>query len=215
MNRTVALCLFLTSFAAEVNADSAKAPDLQFEFTAGIVRVHGARPHASIALMAVGYSPQLYRDQIVRISTRIQDDDGDGIAEYRMAGGIPRNVVWAAVDEEDGRYAVAHGRYALRTMNVRPDHLRRDAQGGVVAFSYPTDEGQALLVRPGKGAWEIAAGQGSALDGVAGNMLVRFPRMKARDGSGIPGPDRLLPNDVLIVISVSTLDTYVVRWTGQ
>ena len=216
MKRKIVLPLiYIISAVIAARADSPKTPDLQFEFTADAVRIHGAKPGVFISLMAVGYKPQPYRDLIFRISARVRDDDGDGIAEYKVDGGVPKNVVWVAVDEEDGRYAAAHWRYALRSMKVKPDHLRRDAQGGVAAFSYPTDEGAALLVRPGKGAWEGIGAQGNAADGHAGSMVVHFARMKARDGSALPGPDHLLPNDVLVVISVSTLETYLVRWTGQ
>jgi hypothetical protein len=113
-------------------------------------------------------------------------------------------TVMAVVDETDGRYVVASG--GMRPQVIPTDaKLKKDSKSDIVRFEHPMSFAQALLVRPGKGAW-VGRAEDAAHEG---KVNLQFEGMTSSRGAGkSASPAKLLPKDVLIVIDPTSLQFY-------
>jgi len=100
----------------------------------------------------------------------LSDAEGNGRALLTIPKGIPVRAVWVAVEVETGRYVLkATDGYEPQRMALPQAFLVKDAGGDLRKLSIPFGEIQALLFRPGVGAWWCEGAKNSALDENAGH----------------------------------------------
>lgn len=158
MNRSIWIALILTiALTTRVSA-------LSIEFSPAKVTVR-ATAGATVALLGVAREPSYYMMRLVSYSELLADDDRDGVVHYALANDVALSSIWAAVDVRTGEYAVA-GPPGSRPLPFQ----RRGAGRGEAVEAVPgtLDVGRsaidAMVVRPGAGAWWAAARDGSVAD---------------------------------------------------
>jgi len=177
------------------------------------ITVSGVSSKKGAAVVLVSLSRQGYYDHVLQISDSIPDDDRDGSVSIPMAKGIPLATVVVAVDEQNGDYVVSSPTGIVRQRQIAEPELRRDQSGHTAEIHYATTDMDVVVVRPGVGSWFSSAGgrQHIHADGSREvSAIVAVSAMKAR-GRADSAPDRLDPNDVLIVVDEQTHEVLVLR----
>jgi hypothetical protein len=139
----------------------------------------------------------------------VADDDRDGTAVYDFPK-ISRYAFLIVVDSATGEYAFYKGDGVDGTeLDLPGNHWRAGLEQLDVA---DPDTLQVLLVRPGAGAWILAALDGGAAD-ADGARDASF-RLKVKDMQPIRGDAKpqgsVRPGDLLVMIDPQTL-AYVIR----
>jgi hypothetical protein len=138
---------------------------------------------------------------MMRRPTIVNDSDASGSVQFTIPYPLTEKTIFAVIDFATGRYTIATPEaFPLEMRELKPSMLRKK---GADYESLDLDVRwlQALLVRPGSGAWQIFATDGSGLDrdGTSdGRTMLDTVSMQRIAGAGTP--DRIRHKDVLIVI---------------
>lgn len=183
---------------------------LQLTLGESSASVTGVEPGGGVAWFSLSREPGAYSENLVLRADIGRDADADGRLSYDADSPIADKSVWVAVDLSTGEYGVSTpGGKAPRTGEVR-------GRGLGVARNFLEDEREeveAMLVRPGEGAWILTAGDGSAAD--ADRESDRSLRLSFADfrpvASSPASPDKLRKGDVLVLIDRLTMELIVNR----
>ena len=140
-----------------------KLKQLDLVVTAERVEVTGGTANGHILLVSYGqdWDPGRYVRQFKRYQAFVHAD-GQGILSVQRRGSA--DSVWVAIDVESGRCGTTAGDPAKR----RQESIKRDAlklkNGKLKKLDVDLPLAYMVLVRPGAGAWELMAGDGSARD---------------------------------------------------
>ena len=139
----------------------------------------------------------------------VRDADGDGVVSLTIQNLSEVASVWAIVDFDTGRYALAApGGFAPRAMDI-PEHGWR---GGSEHFELRRNYLEMLVVRPGVGAWTQSLSEGGSndddrqLNTVLRMRLANMQRLHGHDGP--PRPPVIVPRDLLLIIDPHELDYF-------
>lgn len=140
----------------------------------------------------------------------VRDADGDGEISLTVDKLSDLASVWAVVDFETGRYALAAPPgLQLRVMEI-PEHGWR---GGREHFELRRNYLEVLVVRPGVGAWTQSLSEGGSndddgqLNAVLRTRLAGMQRLHGDDAA--PRPPVIVPRDLLLIIDPHELDYLV------
>ena len=176
---------------------AAASPGIVFERTS--LTVSGLTPGGNAVLFSVAWDSEDGAPQLVRRESMLPDSNGDGQVQKDLGKGIPQRSVWFAVDLESGQYTIAlPGRYALDEAPFPP----RLGADGSSHLDFHRTFIQAVLVRPGVGAWGARVRDGRSSDPDA--MRNRFVRVHLNRmwplGDSPPAPQAMEAGDVLLIV---------------
>lgn len=185
-------------------AASSDAAELTVTLDGGAVAVRGVAAGREVILFGIGIGTHGRAVLLTRDLAPLRDDDGDGEIRY-----VPRlrsfRSVWIAVDAATGQYAMAtHDGApapALHVARVTAGAAEMDVRGAYL---------EALLVRPGAGAWSLRLADGGAhdADGASNRtMRLRADRMRTL-GADAP-PDSLAAGDLVVLVDPESLGLHV------
>ncbi len=197
--------------AAAVTMPTAGAPsscpgDLSIPLDLAIaganVTVTGATPKGRILIVGYGrgWNAEEYATTFKRSLSLLKADDRGVLT---VEGKATEDSVWTAIDVDAGRCgAVGMSSTASRRERLRNDALERrnEAFTGLTA-RLPLV--QSIVIRPGRGVWELTAGDGGPEDEdhqQNGRTTVALNAMEALGASG-PPPDQLQRGDVVLLFS--------------
>jgi hypothetical protein len=154
--------------------------------------------------------------------TRYQQRNGvvtggkDGTAEWVPAFAITPHAVWAIVDVESGRYAIACPSGTCeplqRSLNTTT-FFRNNAVGAPKGLNIPLEIADVYLIRPKAGIWHASAGDGNnededgSLDGTAQISMQKFVGYNSKAAP----PDDFVKGDVLIIFQPMNLHFMIVE----
>lgn len=170
------------------------------------ITVTGVPRGGRLVAFGIGIDQYDHGGLLTRYVKLLSDDDGDGIITFRPRP-LSRRAVWLAIDVDSGEHVLATPK------GVVPAGLdvRGAWRGGRSDFEVSSDSLEALVVRPGVGAWTLQMGDGGPNDADRlpdGILTLRLDRMERLAGEE-KGPPFVLPRDVIVVIHPRTLRTFV------
>lgn len=199
--KVVTIAIVLMQNLGIVAADS---PSISATVSAGQLTVTALSSGGSVAvsgLTAHNERGMLSKQSIARVLT---DDDRDGRIVYAPAAGIPFQSVFVVVDLVGGTTTVvAPEGYSVDHHEIGRAALKKDQDGLVSALELDQLHAEILIVRPGEGAWVIAAhdGGGGSADGIAdGRLSIQFEQARSLVDPDQKAPKKLKKGDVLAVI---------------
>lgn len=178
------------------------------------LQVSGATPGSDIVVVGIARINQPYTVRFTEHNVVVNDADRDGAATVPL---LPSTLVgvWVVVDAASGAYATVQSADVHGTVRViTQESIRDGVDGPLSALVMGRPLINALLVRPGVGAWRVTAGDGAQFDSdLARNASVT---LKMRDLRRLrqeyaDAPVNLRRNDTVAVIDGRTLDIYVGR----
>lgn len=168
------------------------------------VMISGLTPGASIVLFSVSLEPRAYVSRIVRRSEVLTDDDRDQLITVRLSGKRSIGAVWAVVEVNSGRYAIASPANESPREMYEATRLSGRTKLDTDRLRFERAAVDVLLVRPGRGAWTLRSGDGWASDDDRtsnGVLTVKFdhfvPLTAELKGTT---PSRVNQGDVIIAI---------------
>lgn len=199
----VAASLFATAaFAADV--------PLQLTINDGSIAVSNATPGGQVVLFAAG----LDGSNGVLTQRRLGHSvaaDAIGSLAYKPKRAMPYRTIFAAVDVETGRLALASGTdYELQVRPFPTENLKRESDGisGMAGTEIPRAE--LLVVRPKGGAWRLIASEGASGDDDKqhdGKLALDFSTATSLVGE-VAAPARLKNKDVVVLIDSARLEVF-------
>jgi hypothetical protein len=207
---TLATSLILLILSGSIAAETPRP--LTITIGEQAIEVRGVTPGQKLTVLIVSRDESGRWPTVHRTVTEVEDSDRDGTASVPLVQPLPLTAVAAVVNHADGRYALA-----TPGSNLSPAAAALEtADGATRRFVAQVGRGEALLVRPGMGAWSLSFSEGGAVD-VDGRhdhrATIAFDRMRGK--GGVPAPDRLLPHDTLIVVDTSSLAVFAHQEAGR
>lgn len=190
------------------------AADLSASITANAVEVANATPGGDVVAMTVQL--EAYRGGQREFSTAVmaRDDDRDGHVRLLSGRKTPRRSIFVIVDVVTGRHVLIGGQDYRKRVITAPKHLLKEESDGISGFiGREVLRSHLLVVRPGVGAWRVAAGDGSPGDGdKASDGKVTLSVEETTSVAGKEkGPKRLRKNDVVAVIDPAQMEVFVLE----
>ncbi len=176
--------------------------------TDAAVRIEGVTPKGSISLLTTSYELRELDTRLSRRYEQLTDDDGDGVVTLTLKEPLPPFALCVAVDETDGRFAVATPGYKPREMKIGPADFKINDHASPHAFEHRMAAGEAMLVRPGQGVWTAALHKPGKSPGADPHALgLDFKEMTFRNGkgNGPAAPERLAHDDVVVIVDQMTM----------
>lgn len=134
-------------------------------------------------------------------------------AWWRPSTGVPTQSYWLGIDLGRGDYATA-SRFnsGVQEKDLSPDNLQRNEKGDIVAFDVPSSFVEAIVLRPGVGAWALTAGDGGASDGDGRrNATTRLVLSEAKKIGDAPKPPGMLAlGDMIFAVALHTGEIYTI-----
>jgi hypothetical protein len=206
----------LLSVAVPVAAD----PGLTITLGAHTVTASGLSRGSSAVFFAVLHEPipGAYMNRVSRLARVIEDDDRDGVVILDLGRAIPAISVWAVVEPQNGHYGITTGgRFALTTVPIPPDALRRGAGGVIDRIAFDHASLDLLYVHPGKGAWTWSAMDGDpATDAAGQGGITAVSLSNARPvGGGVQGITDLALGGTLVAIDPDRMEIAIAHIDGK
>jgi hypothetical protein len=215
----------LFSFAAACALISAAAiaaaepAPVSIAFDKSAVVVSGVTPGGKAVIFVVSRELTARRPasvQFVRRTEILLDTARSGSVTYDLGKPVPSAAIWAAVDLTTGRYVVkpSPGYSAIRLDGA--GLVKNDSAGQLRKLHWPAAEMEALLVRPGDGAWRLTAAKYSKLDehGAPDQPIGIDVANMAAVGDPAPAPKNFKRGDVVVLIDPRWMQ-YAVAEVGQ
>lgn len=179
---------------------------LSLSVSSGIVTISDVSPGGEVVLLSIAVrpSPRGHFTTQQRSNQVLKDDDGNGIILLSITADEedPRDFR-AAVDATSGALAVAAPEW--RSIALEGRGFDSGATPGVVRrlatrFHFV----QALVVRPGDGAWTVTAGEGGVNDdGPPADGNIRLDVSKFLPLTGEERLQQILPFDTVIIVDTA------------
>lgn len=221
-------CLSILAFAPDAStrasmvrfpAVAATPQSLAMTVSDSEVKISGLTPGASVVVFSISLEPRRYASRIVRRAEVVIDEDRDRLVTIRLSGNRSIGAIWAAVEVNSGRHAVAspggekpRGMYeaARLVARTRPE---------TASLQFERSAVDVLLVRPGRGAWTLRSGDGWASDDDRtsnGTLTVKFdhfvPLTAELRGTT---PSKVNQGDVIIAIDPHEVEYAVLHGAVQ
>jgi len=195
-------------------------PGLTVTLGAHTVSASGLSRGGTAVFFAVLHEPipGAYMNRVSRIARVVVDDDHDGVVTLDLGRAIPAISTWAVVEPQNGHYGLATGgRFALRTVPIAPDALRKGAGGAIDRIAFDHASLDLLYVHPGKGAWTWSAMDGDpATDVDRESGVTAVSLSKARPvGGGPQGITDLALGGTLVAIDPDRMEIAIVQIDGK
>jgi hypothetical protein len=177
--------------------------------------ITGVTRGAEVALLSVAHEPGYYMTRVVSRRELLPDSDSDGRVEYQLPTGVALRSIWIIVDIQSGEMTIA-APPGFQPLEMKQKKARPGK--AVEAIANTVDVGRALVdilvVRPGMGAWAMAAREGSSADrdGVRNGRL-RLDTAKLlplKKSSRIP-PNALEPGDVVAILDPERMEYWITK----
>lgn len=205
--KVVAIAIVLMQNLGIFAADS---PSISATVSARQLTVTAISPGGSVALSGLTAHNErgmLSKQSIARVLT---DDDHDGRIVYAPAAGIPFQSVFVVVDLASGAIAVvAPAGYSVDHHELGRAALKRDQDGLVAALELDQLHAEILIVRPGQGAWVVAAHDGGG-GNAEGRLTIRFEQARSLGDPDQKAPKKLKKGDLLAVIDTAHFEVRTV-----
>jgi hypothetical protein len=193
---------FALAICCSVVASAAKPPR-RLDVVPSGKTITVQRGTAGAEIVLVGYElATLHYSPLYRRVVRRQTADGRGAVAFELGREVEAASVWVAVDVASGAYGSSGSRaLKLREAELPPQALRRGSSGNVNRVETRFDSVYSLVVRPGVGIWEMAAGDGAAgdSDGVLNGKLGFAPTSMKAIGKSRVAVGELQHGDVIVI----------------
>jgi hypothetical protein len=228
---TAPLCcaLLFALVLPAVSAAGTAAPALSFDpaSDATSVRGSGFTPGGQVVWFATARVVEDYYLTLAHYQS-VTAVDAAGGASFDLGRPVPRASTWVAVDLTTGASVLASPTGSpVRLVDLGPGALSLGTGGAPDVVADRRSLVEALLVRPGVGAWELTVGDGGVADedGVGdGHLQFSLSRMRplvsaapaaTTAGSAPAAPANLGPQDLLVVLGADGLEVAVLHRVGK
>jgi hypothetical protein len=192
-------------------AGAATAPKLALG--AQSVAGSGFTPGGQVAWLGAGREIEEYYATLVHPQGTVTAD-AQGAVSVPLDRTVPPLSVWVAVDLATGAYALAAPSGSpIRQVDLPPGAFRAAAGAGSDLLTDRRQLLQALLVRPGQGAWQQTVGDGGEADedgqgdGFVTLSLARMLPLAAAPAA----PSKALAQDLLVVLDVERVEVSILH----
>lgn len=192
--------------------------------------VQGATPGGTIVLMGVAHQSDGFSSTADTVSYRVQDLELDGAVEFSLSNPDSFDLdeskvlrsLWIAVDLTSGDYIV-YSPHAQEVMES-PGAFSSARVSGQLQVSFGAQDVEAVLVRPGTGAWSGSFKDGGSTDlGANSDGAVTFtstsltlvPLLGNSGLNGISTLNGFARGDIFFFIDHRTLEYKVVSSGGR
>ncbi|HWW60715.1 MAG TPA: hypothetical protein VN181_05045 [Thermoanaerobaculia bacterium] len=197
------LCLTVPLFAANDTAP------IIITLSTRSVTASGIKPGGDAAVLAVARYRTEMGLEARHWRTIVRDDDGDGVVSVALSRDLSLNSVWAFVDIDSGRTAIAspdHSRFVA--VPFPSGVLKKNGGGNLDRYESGREWIDALLVRPKVGAWTFAGAEGGSADDdleADGRLTFKAEKMQKLTGNA-PAPSKFNHRDVFIIIDPQRME---------
>ena len=207
-------CALAVLLAPPLNA-AQTAPPVSIAFEARGVTAFGLTPGGSAALFMMSRQPDVFVTRMRQRSAMLTGG-ADGTARYEGADAVVSSSVWAVIDVESGRYAIAcpSGDCSplQRTLSTA-SFFKNNAAGEAEGLDIPLEMADVFLVSPKSGVWHVMLGDGGDKD--EDGMLDGKSRITIEKFAGFhtdaPAPKKLKKGDLLLCFQPMSLNFAVVE----
>jgi hypothetical protein len=206
--------LLWTGFAAP-NANAADDAPAPVVVSFSGTTVHASGITSGREAIVFGCTIDLYSGMrsLRRRAEIVRDTDADGAVDLPLST-LPVVSVWAVVDLESGRYALATPPGFTAPVHELPDDVWKS---DTTFLDVERDYLEILIVRPGStphsGAWTLMASEGGSNDGddkLNKKLRMTMDRLKHLHGAAAtPQPGKVQKKDLVIAIDPHELDAFV------
>lgn len=210
------LGLFLILPLTTPNANAA----LTVSFETNGVRVTGVTHGGKVVAASIDRQPPR---EVISTTGVVTDRDNDGEVLVPIKDGftISDRAIYAIVDVSSGQYVVANKVDGVLNVQqtqteAQTQSLRANAVGQFDRFVVDESGVDALIVRPGTGAWSRRGADGESGD--ADQIQDRKFEIQFEDTPPLsnfpPAPRLFANNDLIIVLNPGTMEVQVTKVTG-
>jgi len=193
--------------------ETASAPP-RIVFEPDAVRASGFAPGADVLFHGVTRQHQEYFWRVVQ-TREVLSADAAGEARLEVAEGeVGPHAIWSVVDLATGDLALGTPEGSTAGEIPFPANGLGESEAGAWRVLRTRFERlEALYVRPGEGAWWLVAADGGSIDNDRREDSALSVRLEdARPLWGPEEPPRgLRPGDVVVAVSLDTLDYFAAR----
>jgi len=176
-------------------------------FSARSVTVTDVTPVSKVILFGILRDPVPYAVSAHNF-TLAQASDASGSVTFDLNADIAGPAIFAAVDYDSGRYALAASAGQTPRIITLPKNALKKKDEEYQFLELETRWLEGLCVRPKKGAWSIFVTDGARLDhdgDTDGMVLIDAAEMHSLVGEEV-SPRKFRPHDVVIVIDPRRMD---------
>lgn len=189
-------------------AIAASTSTVQVEVTSNIVTATGVTPRGDVIFYGRSIGRRNGTPLLERFTTMLRDEDGDGVVSW-MPPKIFLVSAWVAIDLESGN----HGAGAALPFEIVEFSIAKGAWRSGNQFAvFSRDRLDLVLVRPGVGAWTLAAFQGGPTDMDGRNdayLTVALSQFERLYGNTPTAPPIAKAGDVLLVFDPLNIDLFL------
>ena len=194
-----AMTLPASSAPSSCPGDSALALDVAID--GADVRIAGATPKGRILVVGYGrgWNAQQYTHRLTKSLLLLSADDRGALT---VEGKVTGDSVWTAIDVESGRCGAVGMGAISRRARLGQDAIER-RNGGRTSLRAQLPLVHGIVIRPGRGLWEVTAGDGGPKDRdflQDGRTALALEDMEALGTSGSP-PQQLERGDIVLLFS--------------
>ena len=193
---------------------AAAPPELAFEPAA--VVASGVAPGAEVIFHGVTREHQVYYWRLVQ-TREVVPADAEGVARLELPDGVGSVSLWTAVDSGTGELAIGSPEGFTATELPFPGNgIDRAANGAWRVLRNRFERAEVLYVRPGVGAWWLLGvdGGSSDEDGLEDSALGLSLEQAQPLWREEPPPEEFAEGDVVVAVSLDTLDFFAARLTA-
>ncbi|HWW62518.1 MAG TPA: hypothetical protein VN181_14190 [Thermoanaerobaculia bacterium] len=208
MKKTVwsLVVLLAPLFVTSVFAANDETPII-IMLSARSVTATGIKPGGEAAVLAIARYRTDTGVQVRHWRNVVRDDDGDGAVSVALTRDLSSNSVWAFVDIDSGRTAIATPDGSRFVAVPFPAGVLKK-NGNLDRYQSGREWVDALLVRPKVGVWGFAGGDGGAADDdleADGRLTFNTEKMQKLAGNA-PAPSKFNHRDVFILIDPQRME---------
>ena len=209
MNKVILAVLTLSLCCAAIPVSAAITVDIDDQR----VTATGLTPGAGAVIFSVGHQPHFAYYSLRRVVEFVSDEDRDGVISYATKAAVPVKSVWVIVDAATGRHSIASPAGSRnRVTGERLSWIGRDADGQSTRLLHDRSWLELLVVRPGRGAWELTAMRGGYADVERRPDEFLTPLHLFRPV--LPGGaklERLVAGDIVIAIDPNAVEYFLLK----
>jgi hypothetical protein len=210
--------ILLLALAAAVPARPAAAAPPAVTLEPEAVLVSGLPPGGQALIFGVAREIRENVSTVVRRDVVLTDDDRDGAVRLDLGTGLPPAALWVAVELASGRYALAlppESPFVQVSLPREAFRVRSPGEPDLLAAQRSYVE--ELVVRPGRGAWGRAAGNGGAgdADGASdGEILSPLDGLTAL-GASPAAPQKLTDGDLVVIVDPNRMEFALAEFAAR
>lgn len=188
---------------------AAGAP-LSVQLSNDAVTVLDVTPGSSVAMLSVAREPSYYMSRVVSRGEMLIDTDRDGTVRYEAQGGVAFSSIWVVVDVRSGDIAwTVPAGFLAQEMRQRGAGRGRALEAIAGTVETGRNSVDLMIVRPGTGAWSVAARDGGPSDRdrtVNGRVRLDLSKLTPLSPTSGAAPHALLKGDVVVVLDADLME---------